>query len=87
MTCHTYLGGGSSNLGAPDMSDAGKSFNRGVDGFAEYIADPSKFGNNVMPKFGGPSGLGQENLRALGVFLQSSGTCSPKTDACPAAGG
>jgi cytochrome c5 len=87
MTCHTYLGGGSSNLGAPDMSDAGKSFNRGVDGFAEYIADPSKFGNNVMPKFGGPSGLGQDNLHALGVFLQSSGTCSPKTDTCPAAGG
>ena len=87
MTCHTYLNAGSSNLGAPDMSDAGKSFNRGVDGFAEYIADPSKFGNNVMPKFGGPSGLGDENLHALGVFLQSSGTCKPKTDTCPAAGG
>jgi cytochrome c5 len=87
MTCHTYLNAGSSNLGAPDLSDAGKSSNRGVDGFAEYIADPSKFGNNVMPKFGGPTGLGDENLHALGVFLQSSGTCKPKTDTCPAAGG
>ena len=87
MTCHTYLGAGSSNLGAPDLSNAGKTFNRGVDGFAEYVADPSKFGNNVMPKFGGPSGLGAENLRRLGVFLQSSGTCNPKTNLCPGAGG
>ena len=39
-----------------------------------------------MPKFGGPAGLGDENLHALGVFLQSSGTCKPKTDTCPAVG-
>jgi menaquinol-cytochrome c reductase cytochrome b/c subunit len=31
--------------------------------------------------------LGADNLRKLGTFLQSSGTCSPKTDTCPAAGG
>jgi cytochrome c553 len=82
MTCHTYEGAGSSNLGAPDLTDAGKSINRGVGGFAEYIADPSKFGNNVMPKF---ADLGKDNLRRLGTFLQSSGTCKPKTDTCPAA--
>jgi len=84
MTCHTYKGAGSSNLGAPDMTEAGKKFNRGVDGFAEYIADPSKFGNNAMPKF---ADLGKDNLTRLGTFLQSSGTCNPKTNLCPPAGG
>ena len=84
MTCHTYEGAGVSNLGAPDMTNIGKTSNRGVDGFAQYIADPSKFGNNVMPKFGD---LGDANLRRLGTFLQASGTCSPKTSACPGAGG
>src|SRR6266487_248203 len=56
--CHTYLGTGSSNLGAPDLSAIGKS-GRGVQGFANYVADPSKFGNNVMPKF---ASLGQAKL-------------------------
>ena len=84
MTCHTYQGAGSSNLGAPDLSKIGQTSNRGVAGFSDYVADPSKFGNNVMPKF---SDLGVDNLRKLGTFLQSSGTCSPKTSACPGAGG
>ena len=87
MNCHTYLGAGTTNLGAPDLSDIGKKSNRGVEGFATYVADPSQFGNQVMPKFGGPEGLGDENLRLLGIFLQSSGTCKPQTDACPSAGG
>jgi hypothetical protein len=87
MNCHTYLGAGTSNLGAPDLSNIGKTSNRGVEGFVAYVADPSQFGNAVMPKFGGPDGLGDENLRLLGIFLQSSGTCKPKTDACPSAGG
>jgi mono/diheme cytochrome c family protein len=84
MNCHTYLGAGTSNLGAPDLSSIGKTSNRGVAGFADYVSDPSKFGNNVMPQF---RDLGADNLRKLGTFLQSSGTCSPKTDTCPAAGG
>jgi menaquinol-cytochrome c reductase cytochrome b/c subunit len=84
MNCHTYLGAGTSNLGAPDLSQIGKTSNRGVAGFSDYVADPSKFGNNVMPKF---ADLGADNLRKLGTFLQSSGTCKPKTDACPSAGG
>ena len=70
--CHTYLGAGTTNLGAPDLSSIGKTSNRGVQGFADYVADPSKFGNNVMPKFGGPTGLGDENLQRLGEFLQAS---------------
>jgi quinol---cytochrome c reductase cytochrome c subunit, bacillus type len=66
--CHTYLGTGSSNLGAPDLSSIGKS-GRGVQGFANYVADPSKFGNNVMPKF---AALGQAKLTQLGEFLNAS---------------
>jgi cytochrome c553 len=69
MNCHTYLGAGASNLGAPDLSNIGSTSNRGVQGFADYVADPSKFGNTVMPQF---SDLGDENLRKLGEFLQAS---------------
>jgi menaquinol-cytochrome c reductase cytochrome b/c subunit len=66
--CHTYLGTGSSNLGAPDLSSIGKN-GKGIQGFANYVADPSKFGNNVMPKF---ASLGQEKLTQLGEFLNAS---------------
>jgi cytochrome c2 len=66
--CHTYLGTGSSNLGAPDLSAIGKS-GQGPDFFSKYVADPSQFGNNVMPKFGS---LGQQKLHQLGVFLSES---------------
>ena len=66
--CHTYLGTGSSNLGAPDLSSIGKS-SQGPDFFANYVKDPSKFGNNVMPKF---AALGQEKLNQLGEFLAAS---------------
>jgi mono/diheme cytochrome c family protein len=84
MNCHTYEGAGTSNLGAPDLSSIGKTSNRGVAGFATYVSDPSKFGNNVMPHF---QDLGADNLRKLGTFLQSSGTCNPKSSDCPPAGG
>jgi menaquinol-cytochrome c reductase cytochrome b/c subunit len=66
--CHTYLGTGSSNLGAPDLSAIGKG-GKGAQGFADYVADPSKFGNNVMPKF---ASLGEDKLAQLGEFLNAS---------------
>jgi cbb3-type cytochrome oxidase cytochrome c subunit len=66
--CHTYLGTGSSNLGAPDLSSIGKN-GQGPEFFSKYVADPSKFGNNVMPKF---ASLGQVKLHQLGVFLSES---------------
>jgi quinol-cytochrome oxidoreductase complex cytochrome b subunit len=69
MNCHTYNGAGASNAGAPDLTSIGKTSNRGGQGFATYVSDPSKFGNNVMPKF---SDLGQDNLRKLGAFLEAS---------------
>ncbi len=68
MNCHTYLGAGSSNLGAPDLSDIGSS-GMTADEFAAYIADPSQFGNNVMPSY---ASLGEENLQRLGTFLEES---------------
>jgi len=67
-TCHTYLGTGSSNLGAPDLSAIGKN-GQGPDFFAKYVSDPSKYGNNVMPKF---ASLGQQKLKQLGEFLAAS---------------
>src|SRR6476659_2975398 len=66
--CHTYLGTGSSNLGAPDLSAIGKG-GQGPEFFATYVADPSKAGNNVMPKF---AALGDVKLHQLGVFLSES---------------
>jgi mono/diheme cytochrome c family protein len=67
--CHTYLGTGSSNLGAPDLTEIGK-IGQGAQFFSSYVSDPSKFGNNVMPKFGN---LGSpQNIRNLGIFLAAS---------------
>jgi ubiquinol-cytochrome c reductase cytochrome b subunit/menaquinol-cytochrome c reductase cytochrome b/c subunit len=68
MSCHTYLGAGSVNLGAPDLSEIGAS-DRGVDYFQRYVANPAEFGNTQMPPF---AQLGEENLRAIAVFLDAS---------------
>jgi menaquinol-cytochrome c reductase cytochrome b/c subunit len=69
LNCHTYLGAGTSNAGAPDLSAIGAQGGKDEAYFQRYVADPSKFGNNVMPSF---SDLGQDNLRKLAVFLASS---------------
>jgi hypothetical protein len=69
LNCHTYLGDGSSNLGAPDLSEIGRPGHRTAQGFAAYVSDPSMFGNQVMPRF---EDLGQRNLLALGAFLAAS---------------
>jgi menaquinol-cytochrome c reductase cytochrome b/c subunit len=67
--CHVYLGAGSANLGAPDLTDIGGQQGKNAEYFARYIADPREFGNTVMPRY---AGLGEENLRNLGVFLEAS---------------
>jgi menaquinol-cytochrome c reductase cytochrome b/c subunit len=67
--CHTYLGTGSSNLGAPDLSNEGTR-GRGVQGLADYISDPSKFGNNVMPKFG--LQFSKQQIEQIAAFLDAS---------------
>ena len=66
--CHTYLNAGASNVGAPDLSDIGDG-GRDADYFARYVANPSEFGNSVMPQF---KDLGDENLRKLAAFLVAS---------------
>src|SRR5436190_7255190 len=45
-SCHTYLGTGSSNLGAPDLSAIGKT-NPDAKFFSDYVANPRAFGNTV----------------------------------------
>jgi len=67
--CHTYLGTGSSNLGAPDLTAIGKG-NQGAQFFSSYVSNPRQFGNKVMPVFGN---LGsQQNIHNIGVFLSVS---------------
>jgi quinol---cytochrome c reductase cytochrome c subunit, bacillus type len=65
--CHTYLGTGSSNQGAPDLSAEGTK-GRSKQNLMAYIRDPSKFGNNVMPKFG----FSDQQLSQLAAFLLAS---------------
>jgi hypothetical protein len=67
LNCHTYLGTGSGNLGAPDLSEVGKTNDAAY--FVQYLANPAQFGNTVMGSY---SYLGQENLEALGAFLEAS---------------
>jgi mono/diheme cytochrome c family protein len=69
LNCHTYLGDGTSNVGAPDLTTIGRDNPRSAEQFAIYVSDPAKFGNNVMPTF---KGLGRRNLLAVGAFLHVS---------------
>jgi len=67
LNCHTYLGEGGGNLGAPDLSAIGATNDASY--FVQYLTNPAAFGNNVMGSY---SYLGQENLDALGEFLAAS---------------
>ena len=69
LNCHTYSGSGASNLGAPDLTGIGAQGGKDAAYFQRYVADPSEFGNTVMPKF---ESLGEENLRAMAEFLAAS---------------
>ncbi|MFN2470795.1 MAG: hypothetical protein ABR583_07350 [Gaiellaceae bacterium] len=73
--CHTYLGTGSSNAGAPDLSEIGAQEGKNVEYLARYVGNPREFGNAVMPQYSEefPSGsLDAEQLRQVGVFLAAS---------------
>ena len=67
LTCHTYLGAGSRNLGASDLSTVGRR--HGVRFFEPFVADPAAYGNDVMPRF---KALGRTRLHRLAVFLAAS---------------
>jgi ubiquinol-cytochrome c reductase cytochrome b subunit/menaquinol-cytochrome c reductase cytochrome b/c subunit len=66
-TCHTYLGSGSSNQGAPDLSAIGKGQTASF--FKSYVANPRQFGNNIMPQF---QSLGDQSLSQIAAFLVAS---------------
>ncbi len=69
QNCHTYLGTGIANAGAPDLSEIGAEEGKDQDYFVRYVGNPAQFGNQVMPAF---LGLGEENLKAIGAFLAAS---------------
>ena len=69
LQCHIYLGSGSANVGAPELSDYGETTSRSPEQTAAYIANPAEFGNTVMPSF---ANLGDENLAAVAAFLHAS---------------
>ena len=69
MNCHTYLGAGSSNLGAPDLSAEGAK-GRGIEWQVEHLKNPSsKTPGSAMPSF---AALGDENLTKIATFLEAS---------------
>ena len=68
-SCHTYLGTGSSNLGAPDLTAIG-SRNLGIDFQIRHLQCPSCVNpGSPMPKF---ASLGTARLHQLAVFLEAS---------------
>jgi mono/diheme cytochrome c family protein len=67
--CHTYLGTGSSNLGAPDLSAEGAK-GKGIDFQIRHLTCPSCVNpGSPMPPF---AALGHDNLLALATFLEAS---------------
>jgi len=69
LNCHVYLGTGSSNLGAPDLSAEGAK-GRGIEWQVEHLKNPSsKTPGSPMPSF---AQLGEENLTKIATFLEAS---------------
>ena len=69
LGCHTYLGAGSSNLGAPDLTSIGTQ-NLGIEFQIAHLKCPScEVPGSPMPPFGD---LGEKNLHDLAVFLEAS---------------
>ncbi|HEY2373826.1 MAG TPA: c-type cytochrome [Gaiellaceae bacterium] len=67
--CHTYLGTGSSNLGAPDLTNIGTR-NLGIAFQIRHLQCPSCVNpGSPMPKF---ASLGTKRLRQLAIFLEAS---------------
>ena len=69
LNCHTYLGDGSSNFGAPELSDIGAQEGKSVDYFQRYVANPAEFGNNIMRPY---ESQGEVRLRQIAEFLAAS---------------
>jgi len=69
ISCHSYINTGGGFAGAPDLTDIGSKQGKTAKYFADYVKNPSAFGNNQMPRY---DRLGDENLRRLGLFLAAS---------------
>jgi menaquinol-cytochrome c reductase cytochrome b/c subunit len=68
-SCHTYLGTGSTNLGAPDLTDEGAK-GKGIRFQIDHLKCPSCVNpGSPMPPF---AALGEDNLHKLAVFLEAS---------------
>jgi menaquinol-cytochrome c reductase cytochrome b/c subunit len=68
MTCHTYLGAGSSNFGAPDLSEIGAR--QDVAYFKDYIPNAAtKYGNRYMAQF---ATLPKDQIDEIAAFLAAS---------------
>jgi menaquinol-cytochrome c reductase cytochrome b/c subunit len=69
LNCHTYLGVGSSNLGAPNLSAEGAK-NKGIAFQIAHLRCPSCVNKgSPMPSF---AGYGTANLKKLATFLEAS---------------
>jgi quinol---cytochrome c reductase cytochrome c subunit, bacillus type len=69
VACHTYLGTGSTNLGAPDLSAEGAK-NKGIQFQIDHLKCPSCVNpGSPMPVF---ASLGEARLRLLATFLEAS---------------
>ena len=67
--CHTYLGTGSSNLGAPDLSAEG-SKNKGIQFQIQHLDCPSCVNaGSPMPSF---AAFADSQLRQIATFLEAS---------------
>jgi ubiquinol-cytochrome c reductase cytochrome b subunit/menaquinol-cytochrome c reductase cytochrome b/c subunit len=68
LTCHTYLGSGSSNVGAPDLSSIGDGQTAAF--FRDYIPNAAiKYGNQAMAVF---AGLPKDQVDLIASFLAAS---------------
>ena len=69
VSCHTYLGTGSSNLGAPDLSAEGAK-GKGIQFQIDHLKCPSCVNpGSPMPSF---AQLGEDQLRQIAIFLEAS---------------
>jgi quinol---cytochrome c reductase cytochrome c subunit, bacillus type len=69
LNCHTYLGSGGSQLGAPDLSAEGAK-NKGIAFQIAHLKCPSCVNKgSPMPSF---ADFGEANLRKLAIFLEAS---------------
>jgi hypothetical protein len=69
LNCHTYLGDGGHNLGAPELTAEGAK-NKGVDFQVRHLENPAGVNpGSPMPSF---AGLGTPRLKELAAFLEAS---------------